>query len=298
MPTPDLDSSMRAAFDRARLRHSVVASGATLVARPLGLDDPLSAYELRASQQALALEVELRPVPMGQAFVRAFRDEAEGRENELRRQVAAFGGIVRDWSVGPTDLTIRVSMPPPVRDLGIPDQELWAEVILLILRIAAAPFEESTFGSASVRRPMLENDPAPPSGGPDMIALRDGSNLHRACENSLIDHLLSHGLHPLDGTDDVQFDLAWFGADSELRICEVKSIANNPEEQVRLGIGQVSDYAARVRLHTGQRARRILCLTERPPDPPSAMAACEEAGVLVTWPTRFDDDQGVLCGVR
>ena len=77
------------------------------------------------------------------------------------------------------------------------------------------------------------------------------------------------------------FDLAW-RARGQLVVAEVKSLALDIElTQVRLGLGQVLDYA-----HT-LNARPVLVF-ERRPNSPRWEALCDRHSVALAWPSAFD----------
>lgn len=82
-----------------------------------------------------------------------------------------------------------------------------------------------------------------------------------------------------------QFDLAWkYGR--RLYIAEVKSLRGAREDsQIRLGLGQVLDYAEQTR-HRGVRQplRAVLAVGRAPKDRGRWTRLCDAHGVVLTWP--------------
>jgi len=115
-----------------------------------------------------------------------------------------------------------------------------------------------------------------------------GAKAHQDIQDLLAEHVGAAGLIALGPRpQDPQFDLAWFTGE-ELTVVEVKSITDDNEvHQVRLAIGQVSEYAGV--LQAVVTAVRPVIALERPLTKDSLLAACTRAGIIVTWPGRFDD---------
>jgi hypothetical protein len=99
----------------------------------------------------------------------------------------------------------------------------------------------------------------------------------------LAEALLAQGLLPLSPAHgQPAFDLAWRIGD-RLYVAEVKSLVLvNEAHQVRLGIGQVLDYAHSLG------AFPALALESRPQDPRWS-ALCAQLGIALLWPSRFQD---------
>jgi hypothetical protein len=82
----------------------------------------------------------------------------------------------------------------------------------------------------------------------------------------------------------VNFDLAWTQGDVRY-VGEVKSLHElNELHQLRLGIGQVLEFALRMK------AKPLLIL-EREPARRFWLPLCEQVGILLIWPDRLDELQ-------
>ena len=152
----------------------------------------------------------------------------------------------------------------------------------------SAPPEVKPFG-APYRR-------AEPTAGDGTLVVieRDPAAMERALEghattqNRLADFVAARGFSPLSPVGStVQFDLAWDGGE-ELWVTEVKSLSGQNEAvQLRLGLGQVLEYAWRLRSRYRRPARAVLA-AEKPPADPAWANVCSQAGVLLVWPPAFD----------
>ncbi|WP_345585524.1 hypothetical protein [Streptomyces prasinosporus] len=152
--------------------------------------------------------------------------------------------------------------------------------------VAAAPAgSEILGGPLRVRRPGRR-----PSGDLtlDMNRLDKATAAHEATVGALLAHLSRQGIEGrthAPGTP--AFDAGWSrGAD--VFIAEVKSLKGAREDQqIRLGIGQVLDYAHQLRTaHPGRRLHPILVLEKRPVDPRWSSLA-RSAGIRLTWAPGF-----------
>lgn len=104
---------------------------------------------------------------------------------------------------------------------------------------------------------------------------------HAATQNALAEWLRKQDIAVLRAGA-VNFDLAWKVAGS-LYVAEVKSLHPvNERNQIRLGIGEVIDFAYRL-----QGARRVLAVEAEPEDP-TWDAICRSANVQLVWPGAFD----------
>jgi hypothetical protein len=128
----------------------------------------------------------------------------------------------------------------------------------------------------------------PASKGRDPDLAGRGARAHQDIQDLLAGRAAAAGRVPLSPRPtDPQFDLAWFTG-QELTVVEVKSITDDNEvHQVRLAIGQVSEYAAVLQAVVST-VRPVIAL-ERPLTKDSLLAACARAGIVVAWPGRFDD---------
>jgi hypothetical protein len=110
-----------------------------------------------------------------------------------------------------------------------------------------------------------------------------GLRAHRRVQNALADWVTGRNLEPVSpGIGDPEFDVGWWDNDIVF-VAEVKSLtATNENGQLRLGLGQVLDYADQIRRH-GHRVQAVLAV-EREPSDGRWVALCESVGVTLTWP--------------
>ena len=89
------------------------------------------------------------------------------------------------------------------------------------------------------------------------------------------------------GLGDPNFDVGWwFG--NRFFVCEVKSLPKYGETgQLRLGLGQVLDYADQI-MRSGRTVQPVL-LVEREVVDLRWVDVCDRAGVRLTWPARLGD---------
>lgn len=122
----------------------------------------------------------------------------------------------------------------------------------------------------------------------DMDALDRGSRAHALTLRALEEHLGGRGiaLHkPATGCP--LFDAGWRAGSSNW-IVEVKSISASTEvQQLRLGLGQLLDYRARV-AQRGTKAKATLVLSEEPSDL-DWIDICASVAVRLTWAPDFPD---------
>lgn len=86
------------------------------------------------------------------------------------------------------------------------------------------------------------------------------------------------------GLGDPPFDMGWWDGE-EFVVCEVKSLPRGSEVgQLRLGLGQVLDYADQLR-RVDRKVRPVLFVERAPPDP-RWPEICERAGVVLGWPDK------------
>lgn len=104
---------------------------------------------------------------------------------------------------------------------------------------------------------------------------------HATTQNALANWLRTESIIPLRaGT--VNFDLAW-EVNGVLYVAEIKSLHQlNERNQIRLGIGEVIDFAHRL-----GGARKVLAV-EREPSDPEWPYVCSDAGIQLVWPGRFE----------
>ncbi|MDX2540633.1 BRCT domain-containing protein [Streptomyces sp. WI04-05B] len=122
----------------------------------------------------------------------------------------------------------------------------------------------------------------------DLDQLDKGTRAHEATVTALVEHLArqqielrGHARHA------PRFDAGWSRGD-DVFIAEVKSLTGASEaQQIRLGIGQVLDYAHQLqRVRTFGQIRPVLVL-EKQPDDPRWRSLAEASGILLTWAPLF-----------
>jgi hypothetical protein len=134
-----------------------------------------------------------------------------------------------------------------------------------------------------------EVDPAPAAAASvDPDAAGRGLRAHRRLENELAARARARGLEPLDPpVEGPEYDVAWV-EDDVLTVCEVKSLTTaNLAGQIRLGLGQLLDYAFTLR-RRGYRVRPVLAV-EREPASSHWSGLCSEQGVTLVWPEILTD---------
>lgn len=137
---------------------------------------------------------------------------------------------------------------------------------------------------------------AAPSPAVDGLLLveRDPAELARALaghadtQNALADFVSSFGFEPLSPVGNAAaFDLAW-DTGAELWLAEVKSLsAENETLQLRLGLGQVLEYADLQRRRLGRPVRPVLAVQAKP-SADHWTDVCASAGVTLTWAPEFE----------
>ena len=120
----------------------------------------------------------------------------------------------------------------------------------------------------------LSESPEPFSVDPAMV--ERGLRGHADTQNELASVLRSTGIEPRSClATEPNFDLAW-QRNGTVFVAEVKSItADNEEEQLRLGLGQVLRYRQRLSALGHQRVIAVLVPERQPPDPWIAPAKLE-----------------------
>lgn len=123
----------------------------------------------------------------------------------------------------------------------------------------------------------------------DLDALDSATAAHEATVVALTEHLKQQGItarRPLRSV--VRFDIGW-SQGSAVFIGEVKSVnSTNQAQQIRLGLGQVLDYAYQLDSHRrrGDKVRPVLIL-EREPEDARWRGLAESLGVLLTYGPSF-----------
>ncbi|MEV0495924.1 hypothetical protein [Streptomyces atratus] len=122
----------------------------------------------------------------------------------------------------------------------------------------------------------------------DLAHLDKGTEAHESTIAALIEHLARQHIELRGHARNApRFDAGWSRGD-DVFIAEVKSLAGAREDQqIRLGIGQVLDYAHQLQLaRTRGRMRPVLVLEKQPTDSRWTSLA-EASGILLTWAPDF-----------
>jgi len=112
-----------------------------------------------------------------------------------------------------------------------------------------------------------------------------GLRAHRALQNELAYFAKSSGFEPeRPASTTPNFDVGWWAGNTFV-VVEVKSLsATNEVSQMRLGVGQILDYAHHYQTR-GQAVRPVLAV-EREPDS-RWIDLCNRHGINVVWPGAF-----------
>lgn len=112
-------------------------------------------------------------------------------------------------------------------------------------------------------------------------ALTEAVSRHRMMQEELADRLDSEGLVPLTpASNDCAFDIAWQDSQGRFHVVEIKSLTG--ASILRLGIGQVLDYAVRLR-EQGCTVVPHLWLGGPPVEPAHWCEVAWTAGVQLSW---------------
>lgn len=124
----------------------------------------------------------------------------------------------------------------------------------------------------------------------DLEALDRGTAAHEGTVAAFADAIVRAGHLPeRAGRLAPAFDLGW-ATDNSVFVAEVKSLGSATEaQQIRLGLGQVLDYAQQIRddgltLHS---VKPVVVLERRPVSSDHWMSVATSAGVFLTWGPQF-----------
>lgn len=127
----------------------------------------------------------------------------------------------------------------------------------------------------------------------DLTGLDRGTAAHEALVLTLREHLAETGITAREPAPGVpRFDVGWerSGGPATIYIAELKSLTGaNEAQQIRLGLGQVLDYAfsiAVAKLADDSLVQPVLVL-EREPSDHRWLALAESLHVVLTWPPGF-----------
>jgi hypothetical protein len=165
-----------------------------------------------------------------------------------------------------------------------------AAKLLRQARAARQDRQRAISGAPVARRPYREQpegiDVAPPvhAAPADPDGYGAGLRAHYRLQNRLAQLLAAGGLVPLSpGPNDPPFDLAWSAGDGALVVVEVKSTTpSNEVKQLRMGLGQVLDYANTLR-RTGVAVQPVLYVEQEPVDAERWLEITNDAGIQLIW---------------
>ncbi|WP_244162758.1 hypothetical protein [Streptomyces bungoensis] len=122
----------------------------------------------------------------------------------------------------------------------------------------------------------------------DLSSLDKATTAHEATVGALIAHLSRQGIETRAHAPGApQFDAGW-SRDEEVFVAEIKSLTGAREEQqIRLGIGQVLDYAYRLRTAHPNTVLHPVLVLERPPSVARWAELAGSVGLRLTWAPDF-----------
>jgi hypothetical protein len=112
-------------------------------------------------------------------------------------------------------------------------------------------------------------------------------NGHASTQNALAQLVGQRGYTAMSPSGTVDYDLAWI-LPAGLCVAEVKSLTDlNEVAQMRVGLGQLLDYASALD-HLGEKVHRLILAVEREPTASAHwQRVCERAGILLCWGPGF-----------
>jgi hypothetical protein len=111
---------------------------------------------------------------------------------------------------------------------------------------------------------------------------------HSATQDALATLVASRGCVPLSPFDRTcNYDLGWLDPAGTANVAEVKSLTDSNEAfQIRHGLGQVLDYAHRLR-QRGFSVKPVLAVEREPTEAAHWAALCNRQEVVLTWAPDF-----------
>jgi hypothetical protein len=234
----------------------------------------------------------------------------QGTQSELQRRARDRGARVNDRRVGASTDVVVVGSPSghwKYYDHGIKIDEAiqrrrFGQRIYMISEselhqlldgiglthqqsLAALSSGEPTFAGLPYR-PATHAASSNGTVAIDLDARDRATKAHQQLCNRLATAVANAGHAPLSPfTDGPQYDLAWMRGET-LWLVEVKSVSTTSErQQVRLGLGQVLDYATWMRSF-GFDVQPVIATTH-PPSSHHFATVCDEAGTILCWPATF-----------
>ncbi|WP_445284736.1 hypothetical protein [Streptomyces sp. DSM 118148] len=122
----------------------------------------------------------------------------------------------------------------------------------------------------------------------DLSSLDEGTAAHESTVEALIRHLAGRGVEVHSyARNSPRFDAGW-AIGQDIFIAEVKSLTGTTQDQqIRLGIGQVLDYAHQLRLTVSGRSIRPVLVLEKVPADDRWISLAQEVGIQLTWAPAF-----------
>jgi hypothetical protein len=125
----------------------------------------------------------------------------------------------------------------------------------------------------------------------DLNQLDAGTEAHEQTVEALVHHLRLSGIVAY-GPDHrgPEFDAGWTSANIVF-LAEVKSLRNtDQDQQIRLGVGQILDYASQVRLKMpSARLQAVLVLERRPSELARWASLAKDHGLILSWAPEFPE---------
>lgn len=180
-----------------------------------------------------------------------------------------------ETSDGGTRQIIRFRLIPQGESIVDEDQPL-RPIVAPVVEYLARPYESAEPNPTEARQP-FEVDPD---------AVDRGLAAHARIQNDMAAMAAAAGFQVRSpGPDDPNFDLLWIEPDGTVVVVEVKSLTTDNEiGQIRLGIGQVLDYAHQLR-GLGRTVKPVLAV-EKKPESDRWDSLCESLGVELVWGER------------
>jgi hypothetical protein len=143
--------------------------------------------------------------------------------------------------------------------------------------LAYPPYRRANDLKVSETRSPFEVDPE---------AVDRGTNAHMKLQNALEDFAANQGFEPKGPhSSSPNFDIGWYDGDTFV-VVEVKSLSSSNElGQMRLGIGQILDYAHYY--ESREEPFRAVLAVEREPDS-HWLDLCANHGIRLVWPGTFE----------
>ena len=260
---------------------------------PVGFQPGDASYIVRVEHEGMRYHVAVEAAPFSGRLLGSLVERL-GEHPELRDQIAAdLGGLGWDLKVTPAHGSRTFFDAREGNSALLEEEEVRSgRVLQVCVRLTRV-----MLGSLAVThipahtRPARRRDEATAENVSWVYdpAERDRATAtHRRLENWLLERLEREGIQPLDPQGSVEFDLAWLERDGSLTVCEVKSTSGHEDGQIRLGLGQVLHYAARLRAGWPRSINPVLFIEDVPTDPVWP-PLCDEHGVILAWPASWDD---------